>query len=142
MRRLLEAGGYFWLFVAVVPYNLNEAAFRIILPPYLQSIGFGLGLIGALVALYGVAALVSRLPAADASQSVATVKAEGGWTSPQIRFGPLLHNRGIRQTCLASLVTNVMVDMTWNFVPLWGVSVGYNLATVGAARSAGNVAGL
>src|SRR5438034_8740661 len=62
MRRLLGAGGYFWLFVAVVPYNLNEAAFRIILPPYLQSIGFGLGLIGALVALYGVAALVSRLP--------------------------------------------------------------------------------
>ena len=55
---------------------------------------------------------------------------------------PLLRNRGVRQTCLASVMTNVIVDMTWNFVPLWGVSVGYNLATVGAVRSAGNIAGL
>src|SRR5205823_13597159 len=35
---------------------------RIILPPYLQSIGTGLGMIGVLIAMFGVAGLASRLP--------------------------------------------------------------------------------
>src|ERR1044071_3610509 len=62
MRRLLATGGYFWLYVAVIPFHVSEASFRIIFPPYLQTIGTGLSLIGILVAMFGIASLASRLP--------------------------------------------------------------------------------
>ena len=282
MRQVRWPGAYFWIYAAVIPYHLNEASFRILVPPYLHEIGFGLGLIGFLVALYGVAALASRLPVgllyrreqarfvaagalatmgglsfvyivvaeplavavlriahglvmgtagtlhlalflearppgvdrgratalyaatttvaylignfgagaladffgydvAFAVSGISVLVAAG--VTLLIRFpaaartnvsdtaptavstealpprsdalpapankpsGPvaaalLLGNRGIRDTCLGSLVTNILVDMTWNFVPLWGVSVGHSLATVGAVRSAGNISGL
>jgi MFS family permease len=282
MRQMRWPGAYFWVYAAVIPYHLNEASFRILVPPYLHEIGFGLGLIGFLVALYGVAAMASRLPvgllyrreqarfvAAGALATmgglsfvyivvteplaVAALRIAHGLVmgtagtlhlalflearppgvdrgratalyaatttvaylignfgagaladffgydvafamsgisvlvaaamtllirfpmtartnvpevasttapseAPQPRPGSppapasvpgrrttaavLLRNRGIRDTCLGSLVTNVLVDMTWNFVPLWGVSVGHSLTTVGAVRSAGNISGL
>lgn len=52
------------LYAASAVLTLGEGAVAVLVPPYLDARGIGAGVIGAILAVYGVAALLARLPAA------------------------------------------------------------------------------
>jgi MFS family permease len=51
------------LFIASGVLTLGEGSFLVLISPYLEGRGFGAGLIGTVVSVYGVASLLTRLPA-------------------------------------------------------------------------------
>ena len=67
------------LYVASAVLTLGEGAIAVLVPPYMDERGFNAGIVGVILAVYGVAALAARVPAAGWYRSSrATLLVSGG----------------------------------------------------------------
>ncbi len=94
------------IFLAVMVLTLGEGSFAILIAPYLGSRGIDAGVIGGLVAVYGVASLLTRLWAGTAYTS---------------RRGPFL----VAGAALASALAFILIPTTGSPLPV-ALLVGLN----------------
>jgi MFS family permease len=124
------------LYVASAVLTLGEGSVALMIPPYLHEHGFAEGLIGVVLAAYGIASLATRVPAALLYRS---------------HRGPWLVAGG----CAMSALAFACIPLTASPVAVAGLvaldGVGFSLSTTGAmtalierrppAASAGSIMG-
>lgn len=124
------------LYVASAVLTLGEGSVALMIPPYLHERGFEAGLIGVVLAAYGIASLATRVPAALLYRS---------------HRGPWLVAGG----CAMSALAFACIPLTASPIAVAGLvaldGVGFSLATTGAmtalierrppAASAGSIMG-
>jgi MFS family permease len=105
------------LYIASGVLTIGEGSFLVLISPYLESRGLGAGLIGAVVSVYGIASLVTRLPAGIVYRT---------------ERGALLVAGG----CVMSALAFASIPLTGNPLILGGLigldGMGFAVATTGA----------
>jgi MFS family permease len=104
------------LYIASGVLTLGEGSFLVLVSPYLEERGLGAGLIGTVVSLYGVASLLTRLPAGVLYRT---------------ERGPLLITGG----CVMSSIAFALIPSTGNPLLLSALigldGMGFAIATTG-----------